>query len=46
VIEQAQSNYDYGILFSMGAWGVADSNIIQAANFYPLVSYTEKVIVK
>jgi hypothetical protein len=46
VIEQAQSNFDYGILFSVGAWGVADSNIIQAANFYPLVSYTDKVIVK
>lgn len=46
VIEQAQNNYDYGILFSVGAWGIADANVIQAANFYPLVIYTNKVIIK
>ena len=46
VIEQAQTNYDYGILFSVNAWGVSDSNVVQAANLNPIVTYTENVVIK
>jgi hypothetical protein len=46
VIEQAQHNYDYGVFFSVNAFGIAEGNVIQAANLAPLVSYTDGVIIK
>jgi hypothetical protein len=46
VIEQAEHNYDYGVFFSVNAFGIAEGNIVQAANLAPLVTYTDGVIVK